>query len=104
MLKLVTADGRTLTPPKEVKPLLKGAFPAFFKLLGYIRFFYVADEIWDVEASLVFKQLATLTLEDGAFYVRIEGERFHVIDETRLEAVYAALRKAAAPAQRRPAE
>ncbi len=33
-------DGRILTPPKELEPQLKGAFPAFTKLLGHIRFFY----------------------------------------------------------------
>ncbi|MDD4295538.1 MAG: hypothetical protein PHC69_01085 [Ruminiclostridium sp.] len=55
-MKLITADdGRILTPPKESEPLLKDAFPAFYKLLGHIRFFYVADEIWDGKSSLVFK-------------------------------------------------
>ena len=40
-------DGRILTPPKELEPLLKDSFPAFSKLLGHIRFFYNANEIWD---------------------------------------------------------
>jgi len=60
-------DGRILTPPKELKPLLKDTFPAFFKTLGHIRFFYVADEIWDGKSSLIFDtrgvQLAAVTLE-----------------------------------------
>ena len=55
-MKHITADdGRILTPPKELKPLLKDAFSAFHKLLGHIRFFYIADEIWDGKTSLVFK-------------------------------------------------
>jgi len=55
MANFFSNDGRILTPPKELKPLLKGAFPAFFKTLGHIRFFYVADEVWDGKATLVFK-------------------------------------------------
>jgi len=98
------SDGRILTPPKELKPLLKGAYPAFYKLLGHVRFFYVADEIWDGKASLAFRRLAAITLEDGAFTIGIAGEIFRVTDETQLEAVYNALKKVSAPGQRRPEE
>jgi len=106
MKGFTTPDGRILTPPKELKPLLKGAYPAFFKLLGHIRFCYVADELWDAKASLVFisvgEQLAAVTLDDGVFHAHIGDESFHVVDETQMEATYVALQKAAAPAQRRP--
>ena len=101
-------DGRILTPPKELEPRLKGAFPAFSKLLGHIRFNYVADEIWDGKSSLVFKadgeQLAAVTLDDGAFHVRIAGEEFGIADEALLDTVFEALKKTASPAQRRPFE
>ena len=99
-----TSNGRVLTPPKELKPLLKGAYPAFYKFLGHIRFFYVADELWDGKASLVFRQLAALSLEDGAFHVRIGDESFQVMDESQLEAIYNELKKAATPSQCRPAD
>ncbi|MCL2153814.1 MAG: hypothetical protein FWH57_12870 [Oscillospiraceae bacterium] len=74
-MKIVTKDdGRILTPPKELEPLLKSSFNAFSKLLGHIRFFYVVDEIWDGKSSLVFKaggeQVSAITLENGA-----NGER-----------------------------
>jgi len=104
MKSFTASDGRILTPPKELKPLLKGAYPAFFKLLGHIRFFYVADEIWDGKTSLEFQQLAAIVLDDGSFHVRIECESFHVLKETRLEAVYAALKKVSTPDRCRPAE
>lgn len=48
-------DGRILTPPKELESQLKDAFPAFSKLLGHLRLFYMTDEIWDGQSSLVFK-------------------------------------------------
>jgi len=51
---IIADDGRILTPPKELEPLLKDAFPAFYKLLGHMRWFYMADEIWDGKSSLVF--------------------------------------------------
>ena len=54
MLNMTADDGRILTPPKELEPLLKGAFPAFYKLLGHMCWFYMADEIWDGNSSLVF--------------------------------------------------
>jgi hypothetical protein len=34
-------DGRIMTPPSELQPLLKDAFPAFSKLLGHMRLFYM---------------------------------------------------------------
>jgi len=106
MLKLTTADGRILTPPGELEPLLKGAYPAFFKLLGHIRFFYAVNELWDVKASLAFsaggRELAAIKLEDGAFSVHVAGENFQVADEAQLDAVFTALQKSATPAQRRP--
>lgn len=73
-------DGRILTPPKALEPQLKSAFPAFSKLVGHIRFFYVADEIWDGKSSLVFnaagEQLTAITLGDDVFYVHIADEDF----------------------------
>ena len=54
MLHHYADDGRILTPPKELEPMLKDSFPAFSKLLGHIRFFYMADEIWDGKSSLIF--------------------------------------------------
>jgi hypothetical protein len=30
-------DGRVMTPPSELEPLLKDAFPAFSKLLGHMQ-------------------------------------------------------------------
>ena len=99
-------DGRILTPPKKLEPRLKGAFPAFSKLLGHIRFNYVADEIWDGKASLSFRAdgepLAALTLGKGAFDVRIAGESCRITDETQLDAVFEALGKTTSPSQRRP--
>jgi len=47
-------DGRIMTPPRELEPLLKGSFPAFYEIIGHIRFFYIADENWNGEASLIF--------------------------------------------------
>ncbi|MDR2569519.1 MAG: hypothetical protein LBD23_04355 [Oscillospiraceae bacterium] len=55
MSVLYATNGRVLTLPKQLKPILKDVDPVFFELLGYIRFFYVADEIWDEKASLIFK-------------------------------------------------
>jgi len=100
-------DGRILTPPAELKAKLKGAFPAFSKLLGHVRFNYVADEIWDGKASLVFQsdsgQVAAITLEDDAFCVHIANEDFRIVDETPLDVVFEALKKAP-PACHRPFE
>ncbi|GHU83483.1 hypothetical protein AGMMS50284_7120 [Clostridia bacterium] len=101
-------DGRILTPPKELKPLLKGAFPAFIALLGHIRFFYVADELWDGKASLIFQngsnRLAAVKLDDGAFRVHIADKDFRVIDESLLDTIYEALQNAATENMRRPKE
>ncbi|MCL2518247.1 MAG: hypothetical protein FWF15_06755 [Oscillospiraceae bacterium] len=99
MYHFYTDDGRILTPPKELEPQLKGAFTAFSKLLGYIRWFYMADEIWDGKSSLVFKadgdQLATVTLDDDGFYVNIANENFRITDKTLLEDVFDVLKKSA---------
>jgi len=101
-------DGRILTPPKELEPLLKGAYPTFFKMLGHIRFFYVADEIWDGRESLLFssegKPLAGIALADGAFHLYIAGEEIRITDESMLDAVFDALKKNATANQRRPAD
>jgi len=97
-------DGRILTPPKELEPRLKGAFPAFSKLLGHVRFNYVADEIWDGKSSLAFsadgEQVAAVTLGKGAFDVHIADEHFRIVDETLLDAVFEALKKAPAGCHR----
>jgi hypothetical protein len=47
-------DGRVMTPPSELQLLLKDAFRAFSKLLGHIRLFYMADEIWDGQVVITF--------------------------------------------------
>ncbi len=108
-MKHFTADdGRILTPPTELEPLLKGSFPAFFNLLGHIRFFYVADEIWDGKTSLIFKtngkRLAAITLEDSAFDVNIADDQFRIKDESSLDIIFDVLNKFALSSQRRPAE
>ena len=101
-------DGRILTSPKELEPLLKGAFPAFSNMVGHIRFFYVADEVWDGKSSLLFyggnEQLAAITLDDAIFNIRIAGEDFRIIDETLLETVFKALSKTVPSDHHRPLE
>jgi hypothetical protein len=101
-------DGRFLTPPKELKPIIKDAFPAFYKLLGHIRFFYMVDEIWDGKSILRFtandKQLAEVVFEDGVFSMNIANNTYQVIDETLLPKIFNALNKNAATNQMRPAE
>lgn len=101
-------DGRILTPPKELEPLLKGSFPAFSKLLGHIRFFYMADEIWDGKSSLVFnadgEQLTAITLDDGVFYVYIANEDFQIAEETLLDNVFEVLKKTVPIGWHRPFE
>jgi hypothetical protein len=100
-------DGRILTPPKELEPLLKGAFPAFTQLLSHIRFFYIADEAWDGIASFALhmggKPIAEITLADGAFDIRIEKHSTRVLDDSVLDTLFAELETIAA-AHRRPAE
>lgn len=108
-MKHITADdGRILTPPKELKPLLKSAFPAFYRLLGHIRFFYVADEIWDGKTSLSFntnsEQLATIMLYDGVFNICVAGNDFRIVDESVLDDVFEKLENTASSNQRRPVE
>lgn len=97
MLHHYADDGRILTPPKELEPLLKGSFPAFSKFLGHIRFFYVADEIWDGKSSLIFnaygEQLTAVTLDDGVFYVHIANENFRIADEDLLNNVFDVLKQ-----------
>ena len=100
MKHFTTDDGRILTPPKELEPLLKGSFPAFFNLLGHIRFFYVADEIWNGKDSLIFSindgQLAAITLGDSSFDISIGIHVHHIFDETTdLNDVFDALRETA---------
>ncbi|WP_163195380.1 hypothetical protein [Clostridium thermarum] len=106
MFHFYADDGRILTPPKELEPQLKGAYSAFIKLLGHIRFFYMVDEIWDGQASLAFKaegvQLASITFDDNSFKVRITDEDFQIVDETLLDIVYEALKKTAPSGLHRP--
>jgi hypothetical protein len=101
-------DGRLLTPPKELKALLKGAYSAFYSLLGHIRFFYVANEIWDGKTSIVFEasdeQFITLTIDDGAFHIHVAGEDFRIIDESTLDNIFEFFKKVASNTQRRPIE
>lgn len=90
-------DGRILTPPKELGLLLKDSFAAFSRLLGHIRFFYMADEIWDGKSLLTFNaggvQLTAITLDDGVFYVHIKDEDFRIEDESLLNSVFEVLKK-----------
>ena len=108
-MKHITADdGRILTPPKELEALLKGSFPAFYKLLGHMRWFYMTNEIWDGNSSLVFKasdeQLSTITLGDGFFDIEIADESFRVENETALNDIFGALKKHSTSDQCRPHE
>jgi hypothetical protein len=108
MFHFYADDGRILTPPKELKPLLKDSFMTFYKMIGHIRFFYVVDEIWDGKALLVFstddEQLATVTLDEGKFNISIAYDVFHIYDETALDVVFEALNKIAKVNQRRSTE
>lgn len=108
MLHHYADDGRVLTPPKALEPLLKSAFAAFSKLLGHIRFFYMADEIWDGKSSLVFSadgdQLAAITLDDGAFYVHIANKDFRIVGEALLDSVFKVLKETAPTGCHRPFE
>jgi len=72
----LTYEGRVLTPVGDLKPLLKGAFPAFVRLVGYIRVHYVMDELWDYhEKQLKFrrggKTLVAIAVKDGLFNVLV---------------------------------
>ena len=100
-------DGRILTPPKELEPLLKGSFPAFSEMIGHIRFFYIADEIWDGKSSLIFNasggQIASVALDEGIFYVHITDKTFRIVDESSLSAVFDQLEKTCGN-YRRPSE
>lgn len=97
MLHHYADDGRIMTPPKELEPLLKGSFSAFSKLIGHIRLFYMADEIWDGKSSLVFstdgEQLTDIVLEDGAFDVHITDKDFRIVGETLLDAIFEKLKE-----------
>ena len=108
MNHFTTDDGRLLTPPKELEPLLKGSFPAFSKLLGHIRFFYMTDEIWDGKSSLIFiadgKQLIEVTLDDGVFYIHIANEDFLISDEVLLDNALEVLKKIIPVTYHRPSE
>ena len=108
MNHITTGDGRILTPPKELKLLLKGAFPAFFSLLGHIRFFYVADEIWDGNNTLIFKkdneQLVKIVIGDNVIHAFIDDMTFRIVDESTLNDIYMTLKGISTVNQRRPIE
>ena len=108
MYYIYADDGRILTSPKELEPLLKGSFTAFSKLLGHIRFFYMADEIWDGKSSLIFsaggEQLAAIMLDDGIFNIHISDEDFRIADETLLDIVFETLKKNIPSERHRPFE
>jgi len=99
MLNHYADDGRVMTPPIELEPLLKGSFSAFSEIIGHIRFFYIADEIWNGESLLIFKangiQIASVSLDDGVFHVDIASERHRVADESSINAVFETLDKTA---------
>jgi len=108
MTILKTNDGRMLTPPKTLEPILKSAFSAFYKMIGHIRFFYTADEIWDGKAELIYeangKELAAVTIDNGFFNICIANNNFKVTEDASLDAVYKALKNTATSNQRRPQE
>jgi hypothetical protein len=97
MYQFYADDRRILTPPKELEPRLKSAFPSFSRLLGHIRFFYMADEIWDGKSSLIFnadgEQLIAITLDEGVFYVHIADEDFRITGEALLDNIFEILNK-----------
>jgi hypothetical protein len=101
-------DGRIMTPPIELKPLLKSSFDAFSELIGHIRFFYIANEIWDGEYSLLFsadgEQFIAITLADGAFNVHIAKKNFRITDEILPEAIIETLKRAVPLERCRPSE
>jgi hypothetical protein len=75
----------SITPPGDFKPLLGDAFPAFIRLVGYIRVHYVMDEIWNGTNALRFKKsgksLVALELHERKFkalviYGKAEREIF----------------------------
>ena len=108
-MKHITADdGRIMTPPKELEPFLKSAFPVFYLLLGHIRWLYTADEVWDGKVSLVFnaggERLAAITLGDGYFDIQIANRDFRIENETALDVVFEAMQKHATTDQCRPYE
>jgi len=72
----LTYEGKTYTPPDDLQPLLKGAYPAFVRLVGYIRVHYAIDELWDAkDRQLKFrrggKTLVTIAVKDGLFNVLV---------------------------------
>ena len=108
-MKHITADdGRVSAPPKELETLLCGAFPAFYQLLGHIRWYYNTDEIWDGESSLFFSTggelLAAIAFSEDTFCVQIADEDFKIENETALSDFFGALKKYATADQRRPAD
>ncbi len=108
-MKHFTADdGRNLTPPTELEPLLKDAYTAFIKLLGHIRFFYMADEIWDGKSSLVFnngnQRLLSIALDDGFSHIHIADKVFEVFGESMLDNVFEVLNKNSPDDCHRPSE
>jgi hypothetical protein len=74
-----------LTSPGDFETLLGEAYPAFIRLVGYIRVHYVMDEIWNGTNNLKFKKggksLVALELKEGKFnalviYGKVECEAF----------------------------
>jgi hypothetical protein len=108
MYRFTTDDGRILTPPAELETLLRGSFPAFSKLLGHTRFYYMMDEAWDGVSSLAFnadsEQFITVTLEDSVFYVHIANECFKIVDETLLENAFGLMKNTVPISYHRPFE
>lgn len=101
-------DGRILTPPEELRPLLGEAFPAFSKVLGHIRFFYMVDEIWDGVSSLAFlaggERRVAVALDAGAFRVHVADQSFEMTGEALPETVFEAINRAVPPGWHRPRE
>jgi len=94
---------RAINPYEQVRAMLVNASPAWEKLAGYIRFYYVMDELWAEgkpthkhRNNLYFrrggKALVTLCVRDGYFIAYVvlgkdEREKFDQQRETFGEAV-----------------
>ncbi|MDR0767901.1 MAG: DUF3788 domain-containing protein, partial [Methanosarcinales archaeon] len=65
---------RAIKPYKQVKAMLGSASPAWEKLVGHIRFFYVMDELWK-EGNPTHKQYNELYIRRGGKSLTILGIR-----------------------------
>jgi hypothetical protein len=108
MRYVISSDGRVLTPTRELKPLLKEAFPAFFKLVGHIRLFYMSDENWDGKSFLSFKinggKFITIKLDEINFSINFSNKNYNIVDEKLLNVIFDELKITFPIEQHRPIE